>query len=418
MSLNLLELAKSSITPVLASKAGALFGLDEGVANKALGAAFPTLLSGVLNKSATPEGAGQLLSALKDDAVDGNIVHNLPAALASEGGVHALGEQGGKLLGFLFGDKAGGLGDQVAKIADVPAEAAGGVKGLTALAAPALFGLIKNHVTTNNLDAQGVNHLLANQIPHLEKSLPAHIAEWLGWGSIGGFLGGLASHFGGALGTVAHGVGSAVDVAESAAGAVVKGVGDVVGGTVGAAGAVAGAVGGAAVAGGKSACSFLKWLLPLLILLALAWFLLKSCSHTPPAAKIAPPPAAPVAAAVTPPPPPAAMADEAKVAVENGVVKFYFATGKTELAKGSNEALAEIVKGVKGGQKAVISGFHDSTGNAAQNAELAKNRAGAVQKALVGLGVPADKIMMQKPADSKGTGDNKEARRVEVKLEK
>lgn len=111
-------------------------------------------------------------------------------------------------------------------------------------------------------------------------------------------------------------------------------------------------------------------------------------------------------------------ADEAKVVVENGVVKFYFASGKSDIAKGGNEALAEVVKGVKAGQKAVISGYHDSTGNLAQNQELAKKRAFSVRDALVALGVPAEQIELKKPEQSAGSGNNAEARRVEVVLSK
>jgi outer membrane protein OmpA-like peptidoglycan-associated protein len=106
----------------------------------------------------------------------------------------------------------------------------------------------------------------------------------------------------------------------------------------------------------------------------------------------------------------------ASIRVENGIVNFYFATGSADLAPGAAEALAAVIKGVEGGQRAVISGFHDDTGDAAKNQELAKQRAQMVQEVLVGLGVPADKIQLQKPALTTGTGSNAEARRVEVKL--
>ncbi|MDA0625085.1 hypothetical protein PCS77_18720, partial [Acinetobacter baumannii] len=54
--------------------------------------------------------------------------------------------------------------------------------------------------------------------------------------------------------------------------------------------------------------------------------------------------------------------DAASVVVEGGVVKFFFATGKAELAPGANEALGDVVKGVvDGGKTAVVSGFHDAT---------------------------------------------------------
>jgi len=111
-------------------------------------------------------------------------------------------------------------------------------------------------------------------------------------------------------------------------------------------------------------------------------------------------------------------ADGASVRVENGVVKFYFASGKADLATGANEALAEVVKGVKAGQKAVVSGFHDNTGNLAANQELAKQRAISVRDTLVALGVPADSIELKKPENAEGTGDNAQARRVEVVLAK
>ena len=111
-----------------------------------------------------------------------------------------------------------------------------------------------------------------------------------------------------------------------------------------------------------------------------------------------------------------AAADAASVRVENGVVKFYFATAKADLAAGANEALADVVKGVAEGKKAVVSGFHDATGDAALNAELAKQRAFAVRDALKSLGVAEDKIELKKPEVTTATGSNAEARRVEVAL--
>ena len=109
-------------------------------------------------------------------------------------------------------------------------------------------------------------------------------------------------------------------------------------------------------------------------------------------------------------------ADGASVRVDNGVVKFYFASGKADLAAGANEALADVVKGVAEGKMAVVSGFHDATGDAALNAELAKQRALAVRDALKGLGVAEDKIELKKPEETTATGSNAEARRVEVVL--
>ena len=137
-----------------------------------------------------------------------------------------------------------------------------------------------------------------------------------------------------------------------------------------------------------------------------------------PVAAAASAPAVPAAAATATNNAPAAAAadDAASVRVDNGVVKFYFATAKADLAAGANEALADVVKGVAEGKKAVVSGFHDATGDAAQNAVLAKQRAFAVRDALKALGVAEDKIELKKPEETTASGSNAEARRVEVAL--
>lgn len=128
--------------------------------------------------------------------------------------------------------------------------------------------------------------------------------------------------------------------------------------------------------------------------------------------------AAPVAAASGPVQSPAqAAADAASITVEYGVVKFYFAPGKAELAGGAGQALAAIVQGAKSGRKVVISGFHDASGNAASNAELARRRAQAVRGVLKAAGVAESQIWLEKPVQTAGTGSAAEARRVEIALQ-
>lgn len=112
-----------------------------------------------------------------------------------------------------------------------------------------------------------------------------------------------------------------------------------------------------------------------------------------------------------------AASDAASVKVEQGVVKFYFASGKADLAAGAGEALADLVKGAQTGRKAVISGFHDATGHAAQNVELAKRRALVVRDALLAAGLADSQIELKKPEQVLGSGSDAEARRVEIKLE-
>lgn len=109
--------------------------------------------------------------------------------------------------------------------------------------------------------------------------------------------------------------------------------------------------------------------------------------------------------------------DGARILVEKDVVKFYFAVGKAELATGASEALADVVKAVGAGKKVVIGGFHDASGDATLNEQLAKQRAVAVRDALTTLGVYATNIELKKPEAIPETGSAAEARRVELRLQ-
>jgi outer membrane protein OmpA-like peptidoglycan-associated protein len=133
------------------------------------------------------------------------------------------------------------------------------------------------------------------------------------------------------------------------------------------------------------------------------------------APEAAPPAAAAVVEAPAAAVAPAPSGNDASVVVDNGVVKFYFASGKADLAPGALEALGDAVAAAKAGRKLVISGFHDTTGDPAMNAELAKQRAFAVRDALKGAGVDEAAMELKKPEETAaGTGANAEARRVEV----
>ena len=137
-----------------------------------------------------------------------------------------------------------------------------------------------------------------------------------------------------------------------------------------------------------------------------------AASTAAPAATAAVASAAPAAAAAT-----SATSDAASVKVENGVVKFYFATGKSDVAAGGAAALADVIKAVAGGKKAVISGYHDASGDPAKNTELAKQRAMNVRDALKAAGVAEDKVELKKPEQAKVDGPAAEAHRVEVTVQ-
>ncbi len=98
--------------------------------------------------------------------------------------------------------------------------------------------------------------------------------------------------------------------------------------------------------------------------------------------------------------------------------RVYFELGSDALPATASAMLVKVADAARmqGGKVVLISGFHDASGNAATNAELAKKRALAVRHALEANGVAPDRLVMDKPAIATGGADAREARRVEMRL--
>ncbi len=113
-------------------------------------------------------------------------------------------------------------------------------------------------------------------------------------------------------------------------------------------------------------------------------------------------------------------AQEAEVApVGDALAKVYFAVGKAELDAADQAVVGKTVEALAAKQDGIVllSGFHDPSGDAAQNAELARNRALAVRDALVAGGVETGRIKLRRPESTVGSGSPEEGRRVEVRVQ-
>ena len=98
--------------------------------------------------------------------------------------------------------------------------------------------------------------------------------------------------------------------------------------------------------------------------------------------------------------------------------KLNFELGKSELPAEASDAVAKVAAFLKAtaDAKVQVSGYTDTSGDAAQNAELTKNRAQAVSQALTAAGVPADSIVMKKPEEVEKVGSPEAARVVVLSL--
>ncbi len=115
----------------------------------------------------------------------------------------------------------------------------------------------------------------------------------------------------------------------------------------------------------------------------------------------------------------AGASDSASASADAPPAKLYFGSGSAALPGDSASKLEPLIAALNAndGARATISGFHDASGSATKNAELAKERAKAVRDALVAAGIDQARIDMAKPAMTTGGDSAEEARRVEVSVQ-
>lgn len=101
------------------------------------------------------------------------------------------------------------------------------------------------------------------------------------------------------------------------------------------------------------------------------------------------------------------------------LVKIHFDFGETVLPPTAAAQIDTVVAALAAAPEAhaLLSGYHDETGAAAINAEVARNRALSVREGLLAAGVPAKRVLMRRPAVTLGGEDAAEARRVEVRVQ-
>ena len=366
-------------------------GEAEESSGKATGLAIPAIVAGLVKHvSGNPTNASGLFDLITGTA--GNSLTGAVSQAAEGSNLGSLIDLGKSLLPNLLGGNAADVADQISQQSGVSKASSG---SLLSLALPLVLSVLRGQAKEGNLNQGQLLGLLAQQQGWLSQVLDSNMLSALGIGSLSGIFGGLNN--------LISGLGNA--------GAAVAG---------GAAAATA-----AAKKGGNG-----KWI-ALAVAAVLALLAFKSCGNgeqaaapaaSEPAASavseaLAEVASAPAAASEASAPAPVA-ADNARVVYENGVATFFFATGKNDVAEGAQTIVADVINAGKDGKKLVVSGFTDSTGNAAANEELSKQRAQAVQAFFEAQGVNAANIELRKPENTTGAvGNDVEGRRVEVKVE-
>jgi outer membrane protein OmpA-like peptidoglycan-associated protein len=98
------------------------------------------------------------------------------------------------------------------------------------------------------------------------------------------------------------------------------------------------------------------------------------------------------------------------------VARLYFEPDQAWPSGEVGRRLAPVLARLKAepDTRALVSGFHDRRGPVERNAALAQRRAQAVRRVLIREGIAADRIVLARPQQTQGSGNDREARRVEV----
>ncbi|WP_114789995.1 OmpA family protein [Niabella yanshanensis] len=238
MSINIVDLVKNYISPDLITRVSTSLGEGEDGISKALSGLIPSILGGVVAKGTQSEAdAGQLLHEAKE-ANNSGLLGNLSSFFGNAD----LQSQGTGWFNKIFDGQSNIIIDTISNFAGIKSSSSG---SLISMVTPLIMGLLGKQATENNMDANGFSRFLNTQKSNILSALPSG-------------LGSLASMLGlGALGSTAR---ETLENAEAASTATYN----------------------YAEQQAEKAGGGMKWLLPLLLLAALAfllwWLMGKGCN--------------------------------------------------------------------------------------------------------------------------------------------
>jgi len=238
---NILDGLMGMLTPEIMGKISNQLGEEEAGVTSALGGLIPSILGGMVNKA---EGGdfGGVFDLIKNQGGNfdlGGLIDLMGSGNLAQGDPR---DVGGGLLGSLLGGKTGSLIDAVSGMAGIGKKSSSSLLGM---AAPLIMSFLARKVSGQKMGASDLAGMLLGQKSSIMGAIPSVLAGVLG--------------FGGRPATTASAVKTQARTAAAAAAS----------------------TGGRAAAVTQDAASsgmgFLKWLLPLVAIAALAWFGLRGC---------------------------------------------------------------------------------------------------------------------------------------------
>jgi len=149
----ILDLINSDIGQQFISGTGNQMGLDKNVTSGALSTAIPLILGAMKNNSNSAEGSEQILNALGNSKhSEGSMLDNLGSILGGGSIDQDVMDDGGKILGHLFGGQENNAASTLSKSSGIDLNSA---MNMLKVAAPFIMSYLGKQKSQNNISDQG-----------------------------------------------------------------------------------------------------------------------------------------------------------------------------------------------------------------------------------------------------------------------
>lgn len=179
MTTNLISTLTREFSGDVVNKISASLGEDSRKTQDALEGALPALVSGLVNKASTNQGASDLLDLLKRNDYDGTRFTSAASAISGTDGISRLIEAGSPLLNSFFGSRTNSVIDWVTSLGGIRRTSS---SSLLSLAVPIVLGQLGRMLSSSGWSTSNLMKLLSDQKNYLH-NVPSGLYNALGYGA-------------------------------------------------------------------------------------------------------------------------------------------------------------------------------------------------------------------------------------------
>ena len=169
---NIMSAVSRFLTPEVVGQMASACGLDPSMAQKAVNAAVPSILGGLVNVAEKPGGARMLAKAVSEQPSD--LLGSLTSAFT---GSAQMAEKGTGLLSSLL--SGGALGILTSTVAKFLGISEGSTRTLMGLLTPVIMGVLGREQGAAHLGANGLTRMLTEQKDAIAAALPPGLGKLL-----------------------------------------------------------------------------------------------------------------------------------------------------------------------------------------------------------------------------------------------